>query len=110
MPGTVPSWFIERMKFRTMFLVIALITLGASVAGFTAELSDDQVKAEIIKQSIATYPGRCPCPYNLDSSGRQCGGRSAWSKPGGAAPLCYPADITPDMVEDWRAKRSLVKA
>ncbi len=29
-------------------------------------------------------------------------GRSAYSRPGGAAPLCYPADVTGGMVLDWR--------
>jgi hypothetical protein len=26
-------------------------------------------------------------------SGRACAGRSAYSRPGGAAPLCYPSDV-----------------
>jgi hypothetical protein len=46
-----------------------------------------------IRQSIATYSGSCPCPYNVDRAGRRCGARSAHSKPGGAAPLCYAADV-----------------
>ena len=48
----------------------------------------------MIRQSIATYPGSCPCPYSRDRAGRRCGGRSAWSKPGGYSPLCYESDIT----------------
>jgi hypothetical protein len=31
----------------------------------------------------------CPCPYDLDRRGNECGGRSAYSRPGGAAPVCY---------------------
>ena len=46
-----------------------------------------------IRQSIVAYSGSCPCPYSVDRAGRRCGGRSAYSKPGGAAPLCYPADV-----------------
>ncbi len=46
-----------------------------------------------IRQSIASYSGSCPCPYSVDRAGRRCGGRSAYSKPGGAAPLCYAADV-----------------
>jgi hypothetical protein len=46
-----------------------------------------------IRQSIAAYSGSCPCPYSVDRAGRRCGGRSAYSRPGGAAPLCYPADV-----------------
>jgi hypothetical protein len=33
--------------------------------------------------------GSCQCPYDTDSRGRRCGGRSAYSKPGGESPVCY---------------------
>ncbi|MGR3662630.1 MAG: SH3 domain-containing protein [Paracoccaceae bacterium] len=48
----------------------------------------------IIRQSIASYSGSCPCPYNRDRGGRRCGKRSAWSRPGGYSPMCYDSDIT----------------
>lgn len=67
-----------------------------------AELSDDEVKDRIIQESIARYPGNCPCPFNVDRAGRQCGGRSAWSKPGAAAPLCFREDVSEEMIKEWR--------
>ncbi|MBN8564773.1 MAG: SH3 domain-containing protein [Leptolyngbya sp. UWPOB_LEPTO1] len=33
--------------------------------------------------------GSCECPYDTDKRGRSCGRRSAYSRPGGAAPACY---------------------
>ncbi|MBD1895915.1 SH3 domain-containing protein [Coleofasciculus sp. FACHB-129] len=39
-----------------------------------------------IRNSI---PGSCQCPYDTDSRGRRCGGRSAHSKPGGESPRCF---------------------
>ena len=48
---------------------------------------------QLIKESIAKYPGKCPCPYSLMSNGKKCGKRSAYSKPGGYEPLCYVSDI-----------------
>ncbi len=33
--------------------------------------------------------GRCDCPYDLMRNGRLCGGRSAYSRPGGRSPACY---------------------
>ena len=33
--------------------------------------------------------GSCQCPYDTDKRGRQCGGKSAYSRPGGARPACY---------------------
>lgn len=35
------------------------------------------------------YVGRCDCPYDLMRNGRLCGGRSAYSRPGGRSPECY---------------------
>ena len=49
---------------------------------------------EMIKESLANYPGKCPCPYSIMSNGKECGKRSAYSKPGGYEPLCYVSDIT----------------
>ena len=31
-------------------------------------------------------------------NGSACGGRSAWSRQGGYAPLCYENDVTPAMI------------
>lgn len=39
--------------------------------------------------SRAPVSGSCDCPYDSDSSGRRCGGRSAYSRPGGRSPVCY---------------------
>jgi|GEM_PF-1463832 hypothetical protein len=50
-------------------------------------------KQQQIDESIASYPGSCPCPYSRASNGSKCGKRSAWSKPGGYEPLCYESDI-----------------
>ena len=49
---------------------------------------------QMIQESIAQYPGKCPCPYSTMSNGKKCGKRSAYSKPGGFEPLCYVSDIT----------------
>jgi uncharacterized protein YgiM (DUF1202 family) len=56
-------------------------------------ISDDAIRQALIEASIASYPGSCPCPYNVDRGGRRCGGRSAYSRPGGASPYCYPQDV-----------------
>ena len=83
----------------------AIFGLSAIAAAFAAQLSgagapaaaqksDAQIRRDIVRQSIAAYPGNCPCPYNTDRAGRRCGGRSAYSRPGGHAPKCYPSDVT----------------
>jgi SH3-like domain-containing protein len=59
----------------------------------------------IIRQSIASYPGSCPCPYNVDRGGRRCGGRSAWSRPGGYSPICYDSDINDSRLSSYFARQ-----
>ena len=43
---------------------------------------------------------------HLDRAGRKCGARSAYSKPGGRAPLCFPSDVSDEMVVRYRRETS----
>jgi hypothetical protein len=67
------------------------------------EASDAEIRAFLVEQSIASYSGNCPCPYFTDRAGRRCGARSAYSRPGGASPRCYPADVSADEIREARA-------
>ena len=78
----------------------AIGALPCSSSGRT----DAQIRQLLINQSIARYSGSCPCPYNTDRGGRRCGGRSAYSRPGGASPLCYPTDVGDGAVEAYRER------
>ena len=66
--------------------------------------SDDEIRTGIVETSIAEYEGNCPCPYHTMSNGRRCGARSAYTRGGGDAPLCYAHDVTADMIEQHRAR------
>lgn len=67
--------------------------------------SNDEVRKKIIAESLRDYPGPCPCPEYLDHAGHRCGRRSAWSRPGGYAPKCYPSDVSDQDVADFRRSR-----
>lgn len=64
-----------------------------------------QARQRMINRSIANYRGSCPCPYSVDRAGRRCGRRSAYSRPGGAAPLCYEGDISDRRVTTYLSTR-----
>jgi len=66
--------------------------------------SDREIARILMTSSRTSYAGSCPCPDDYDRAGRRCGGRSAYSRPGGFAPLCYEADVSPDMIADFRRK------
>ena len=73
-------------------------------AGRSAGRTNDEIRRILVNQSVARYSGSCPCPYNTDRGGRRCGRRSAYSRPGGASPLCYPSDVSDSAVEAYRAR------
>ncbi|EZI33150.1 hypothetical protein ABEH00_19635 [Pantoea agglomerans] len=85
----------------SLVMAISIFWVGASEAK-TSKQSDDQIRQLIIEDSIASYPGVCACPFNAARNGSSCGRRSAWSKQGGYAPVCYKKEISKEMVDDWR--------
>lgn len=65
------------------------------------------IAAIIVQASRSAYyaTGRpCACPDDTMRNGRRCGSRSAYSRPGGAAPLCYVSDVTPEMISTYRTR------
>lgn len=90
-----------------VLLVFSVVQPGLAAENAKAKKpSDAQIRKLLIEQSIQSYPGKCPCPYSTMRNGHACGGRSAWSKPGGAAPLCYERDVTDEMIAQWRQVNS----
>lgn len=70
-----------------------------------AVLTTAAIAAIIVKASRDQYYATrhpCACPDDLMHNGRACGGRSAYSRPGGASPRCYPSDVTAEMIETYR--------
>lgn len=90
---------------RLIAIALAVFVAFPAMALQPSQFTDDQVRQAIIRDSTAAYYATghpCACPYDSARNGSSCGRRSAYSRPGGAAPLCYPADVTPGMVQDWR--------
>ncbi len=80
---------------------------GSVASGSSKRVSDAEIKKQIIRDSIDSYPGNCACPYQRASNGSSCGRRSAYSRDNGYAPLCYPHDVTPEMVEAYREEHGV---
>lgn len=89
-----------------MRLLVGILLATGLVSGAFAfqqpQLTDDQIRQQIIRQSIASYPGSCPCPYSVARNGSSCGGRSAYSKAGGYQPKCYPKDVSTAEVQRYK--------
>jgi hypothetical protein len=66
--------------------------------------TDAQVQAILIERSLASFSGACACPYSPDRTGQSCGDRSAYSRSERPSLLCYPRDVSPKMIADYRAR------
>jgi hypothetical protein len=86
-----------------MVALVVLVSSSTMALGSEKKLTDAQIKQMLIEESIADYSGNCPCPYSRASNGSRCGRRSAYSRAGGEEPLCYPGDVTAEMVREYRA-------
>ncbi len=94
---------LRRFARATIGVALLVIWFPAELSGRESQkLSDQEIRRLLIERAIANYPGNCPCPYNSARNGSRCGGRSAWSKKGGYAPLCYEEDVTDAMVKEFR--------
>lgn len=83
---------------------LSLAFVPADNAYSRSNQSSAQIKNAIIKESIASYPGNCPCPYHSARNGSSCGKRSAYSRAGGYSVMCYPADVSDEMVRSYRQR------
>ncbi|CNK89013.1 Uncharacterised protein [Yersinia aldovae] len=93
---------ISAKKCSISVLALALVLFSVPTLAKVANLSDDNVKQMVINESIESYPGNCPCPFNSAKNGSSCGKRSAWSRAGGYSPICYKKEVTKEMVTEWR--------
>jgi hypothetical protein len=75
----------------------------------TAALMAAGIAALIVQESRAAYYATghpCACPDDQTRNGRSCGNMSAYVRPGGAHPLCYPSDVTAAMIESYRQRQA----
>ena len=89
-------------KCMKKLLLLAGLCMTFGVEAKQSSQSVEAIKQKIIKESIESYSGNCPCPYNTASNGSRCGKRSAYNRAGGYAPLCYPEDVSDRMVREYK--------
>jgi hypothetical protein len=88
-----------------LILFYSPIAAPAQVVIRGGRLDDVEVRQKIVQESVAAYLATgqsCPCPYNSARDGSSCGERSAHSRPGGASPLCFPSDVSDEIVSEYR--------
>jgi hypothetical protein len=94
-----------KINMHKTFRLIVCLFLSAVFIHTPAYAKDDNaIRNAIIQESISNYSGNCPCPYNSTSNGSRCGKRSAYSRAGGYATICYDADVTQEMIKEYRNK------
>ena len=84
---------------------------GVSVKA--ASLTPSDIARNMIAASRAYYRrtrSACACPDDTDELGRLCGDRSGYRGPLVLRPLCQEADITAEMIEDYKRTGSIIFA
>jgi hypothetical protein len=92
------------MKMRpTIIAAVALIILTGAATAQRAP-SDQEIAQAIIRECLAIYHAErpCACPEDVAKNGSRCGRRSAYDRPGGAAPRCYVKDVKPAEIAGYR--------
>lgn len=105
LPMNVLFKVIEMFVKTSLPYFVAAMLLAIPLPSYAQDVAS--AKRQMIQQSIQRYSGNCPCPYNRASNGSRCGARSAWSRPGGASPLCYAEDVTDSRVRSWMARNNM---
>ena len=60
--------YILMIKVTNIFIILFLTFLRCSV--IVSFLVKAKSSEEMIKESIANFPGKCPCPYSIMSNGK----------------------------------------
>jgi len=91
-------------KVEISFIAALALLSAFTVSAKETRLTEAAVAQLIIEESISSYPGNCPCPYNSARNGSRCGKRSAYNRAGGYSPLCFKEDVSKDMVQEYRER------
>lgn len=86
-----------RLVFKSAVLAITL-TLGACSG------MNQGIEEKVLQWRLSQYKGNCPCPYSIAADNSVCGGRSAYSRPGGEDPICYVSEVTVDDIAAYLAR------
>jgi len=95
------------MRSQLLAVFFTFAVLAAPAFALQADVTDDQVAQQIIKESIASYPGPCACPYNHARNGSSCGRRSAYSRAGGYDTVCYREDVSAGDIASYRQQHGI---
>jgi len=92
------------------YLMYALVSACAACSppvNPDAPIHTDSVRAAIIQESIDKYQkyhNTCPCPYTIKDD-RPCDRNSAYSNGYKSAPICYPKNVTDEMITEYKNRR-----
>ena len=76
--------------------IIAAFAILAAVIAFQT--------TKVERAASEPKAAQCDCPDNKAKDGSLCGKRSAFCRPGGVAPNCYPQDRTETQQKARKAK------
>ncbi len=94
------------MKAKGLLILFTLGSINAVYASDGKPLPDGEARDLIIRGSISSYEGDCPCPYSIDKERNECGENSAYRQSPGSI-KCYPGDISEDELQQFRSNSNI---
>jgi hypothetical protein len=104
----LPSARREAVRLSARFAACLAVPLALWAGDALAQhWNEDEARRQIVQDSIARWNGECPCPYSYAWNGKQCADASAYMKRVPGSPYCYPQDVPPYEIYQWRKIRGL---
>lgn len=94
------------MNWKLSAIILGLSFTSTAFAALKA-MTDDEIRDNLIKAAIKGFEGECPCPYNRDPKGKECGEESEYFRSQGKI-FCYRQDISIADVNAYRLKYNII--
>lgn len=99
---------VKEMKIGVSCFVglIVIILTPLTAQAVKRPMSDAQIREVIVKGSVNSFTGDCPCPYSTDPKGNKCGDNSEYFQSPGDL-YCYPEDVSNRQIFEFRARNRI---
>ncbi|GHU04991.1 hypothetical protein FACS1894205_4170 [Alphaproteobacteria bacterium] len=92
---------------RKLFCLLGLFFVFSVFSTPSFALTDREIKAMMIEESVNSFKAYCPCPYSTDKEGRSCNAWNGYSRTIGVRPLCYLDDINEEALEKFVQEKNI---
>ena len=94
------------MNMKGLLVLFIVFASKYAIADTGKPLPDGDARDLIIRGSISSFEGDCPCPYSEDKERHICGDNSAYRQNPGSI-KCYAGDISDRELKQFRIDNNI---